>query len=145
LSRDARDTQGGDDGGSLRAFDRDCELKAELNAILAVYTDVLFLIRASTTVRARLHSGGGAREKEKMPELRPKGTFSWPELATTDQKAGVAFYRSLFGWDVNEQPIGPTEMFDVSDAGERGRGRVHDASRGTADRRTAALERVRHG
>jgi predicted enzyme related to lactoylglutathione lyase len=43
----------------------------------------------------------------------PKGTFSWPELATTDQKAGVSFYRSLFGWDVNEQPIGPSEMYSM--------------------------------
>ena len=41
------------------------------------------------------------------------GTFCWPELATTDQKAGVAFYRALFGWDVNEQPIGPTEMYSM--------------------------------
>ena len=41
------------------------------------------------------------------------GTFSWPELATTDQKAGVAFYRALFGWDVNEQPIGPTEVYSM--------------------------------
>ena len=43
----------------------------------------------------------------------PKGTFSWPELATTDQKAGVAFYRSLFGWDVNEQPLGPGETYSM--------------------------------
>ena len=41
------------------------------------------------------------------------GTFSWPELATTDQKAGVAFYKALFGWDVNEQPIGPTEVYSM--------------------------------
>ena len=41
------------------------------------------------------------------------GTFSWPELATTDQTAGVAFYRALFGWDVNEQPIGPTEVYSM--------------------------------
>ena len=41
------------------------------------------------------------------------GTFSWVELATTDQKAGVAFYRALFGWDVNEQPIGPTETYSM--------------------------------
>ena len=41
------------------------------------------------------------------------GTFSWPELATTDQKAGVAFYRALFGWDVNDQPIGPTETYSM--------------------------------
>ena len=32
------------------------------------------------------------------------GTFSWPELVTTDQKAAVAFYRALFGWDVQEKP-----------------------------------------
>jgi uncharacterized protein len=50
-----------------------------------------------------------------VPEFsshRP-GTFSWPELATTDQKGGVAFYRKLFDWDVNEQPIGPNEMYSL--------------------------------
>jgi uncharacterized protein len=41
------------------------------------------------------------------------GTFCWPELATTDQKGAVAFYRSLFGWEVNEQPIGPTETYSI--------------------------------
>src|SRR6185503_8196040 len=41
------------------------------------------------------------------------GTFSWPELATTDQKAAVAFYRALFGWDVSETPIGPTETYSI--------------------------------
>jgi predicted enzyme related to lactoylglutathione lyase len=41
------------------------------------------------------------------------GTFSWAELATTDQKAGVAFYRALFGWDVKDQPIGPTEVYSL--------------------------------
>jgi predicted enzyme related to lactoylglutathione lyase len=41
------------------------------------------------------------------------GTFSWPELATTDQKAGVAFYRALFGWDLNDQPMGPTETYSM--------------------------------
>ena len=41
------------------------------------------------------------------------GTFSWPELATTDQKAAVEFYRALFGWDLNEQPMGPTETYSM--------------------------------
>lgn len=41
------------------------------------------------------------------------GAFSWPELATTDQRAGVAFYRSLFGWDVKEAPIGPNEVYSM--------------------------------
>jgi predicted enzyme related to lactoylglutathione lyase len=43
----------------------------------------------------------------------PPGTFSWPELSTTDQKAGVAFYRALFGWDLNDQPMGPTETYSM--------------------------------
>ncbi len=46
-------------------------------------------------------------------ETHQPGTVSWAELATTDQKAGVAFYRALFGWDVNEQPIGPTETYSM--------------------------------
>ena len=41
------------------------------------------------------------------------GAFSWPELATTDQKAGVAFYRSLFGWDLKEAPMGPNEIYSM--------------------------------
>jgi predicted enzyme related to lactoylglutathione lyase len=41
------------------------------------------------------------------------GTFSWPELATTDQKTGVAFYRDLFGWAVNEQQMGPDEVYTM--------------------------------
>jgi hypothetical protein len=41
------------------------------------------------------------------------GTFSWPELATTDQKAGTAFYRDLFGWEVNDQPMGPGETYTM--------------------------------
>ena len=45
--------------------------------------------------------------------LHPEGTFSWPELSTSDQKAGVAFYRALFGWDLNEQPMGPTETYSM--------------------------------
>src|SRR5206468_7173426 len=43
----------------------------------------------------------------------PPGTFCWPELSTTDQNAGVAFYRNLFGWNVNEQPMGPGEMYSM--------------------------------
>ena len=50
-----------------------------------------------------------------MPDVNshPPGTFSWPELATTDQKAGVAYYRGLFGWDVKEEPMGPTEVYSM--------------------------------
>ena len=41
------------------------------------------------------------------------GTFCWPELATTDQKGGAAFYGALFGWDVDEQPIGPSDTYTM--------------------------------
>jgi predicted enzyme related to lactoylglutathione lyase len=43
----------------------------------------------------------------------PPGTFCWPELATTDQKSAVTFYRALFAWDVNEQPVGPGETYSM--------------------------------
>ena len=50
-----------------------------------------------------------------MPEFssHAPGTFCWPELATTDQKGGVAFYRALLGWDVIEQPIGPADVYSM--------------------------------
>jgi len=50
-----------------------------------------------------------------MPDVDtlPPGSFCWPELATTDQKAAVAFYKNLFGWDVNDQPIGPSETYSM--------------------------------
>jgi uncharacterized protein len=35
------------------------------------------------------------------------GTFSWVELSTTDRKAGIAFYRALFGWESDDRPVGP--------------------------------------
>jgi uncharacterized protein len=34
------------------------------------------------------------------------GTFCWTDLATTDQGAAKAFYTSLFGWDVTDNPVG---------------------------------------
>ena len=41
------------------------------------------------------------------------GTFSWVELATVDQRAGVDFYRALFGWQLNEYPMGPDEVYSM--------------------------------
>jgi predicted enzyme related to lactoylglutathione lyase len=39
------------------------------------------------------------------------GTFCWPELATTDQKAASRFYSGLFGWAADEVPIGPADVY----------------------------------
>ena len=50
-------------------------------------------------------------------ESLPPGSFCWPELSTTDQKGGVAFYRALFGWDLHDQPMGSSgdtySMFEM--------------------------------
>jgi uncharacterized protein len=50
-----------------------------------------------------------------MPEFtqHQPGTFSWPELATNNQTHAVAFYRALFGWDVDDQPMGPDERYSL--------------------------------
>ena len=50
-----------------------------------------------------------------MPDVtsHAPGAFSWPELGTTDQKAGAAFYAALFGWTVNDQPMGPGETYTM--------------------------------
>ncbi len=34
------------------------------------------------------------------------GTFSWTDLSTTDQEGAKAFYRGLFGWEANDNPVG---------------------------------------
>ncbi len=41
------------------------------------------------------------------------GSFSWVELATPDQDAAKKFYSSLFGWAVNDSPMGPSEVYTV--------------------------------
>ena len=41
------------------------------------------------------------------------GSFSWVELQTSDPKAGVAFYRALFGWDVVEHDMGPAGVYTI--------------------------------
>ena len=41
------------------------------------------------------------------------GSFCWIELATTDQAAAKSFYSSLFGWTLNEFPMGPEEMYTI--------------------------------
>ena len=41
------------------------------------------------------------------------GQFCWVELATTDQAAARTFYRSLFGWEADEQPMGPGETYTL--------------------------------
>jgi predicted enzyme related to lactoylglutathione lyase len=41
------------------------------------------------------------------------GTFCWPELSTSDQKAATQFYGKLFGWQVTDTPMGPGETYSI--------------------------------
>ena len=41
------------------------------------------------------------------------GSFCWLELATSDQNAAKTFYTTLFGWKVNEFPMGPGEIYTI--------------------------------
>jgi len=41
------------------------------------------------------------------------GSFCWIELATTDQSAAKAFYAALFGWNPNDMPMGPGEVYTI--------------------------------
>jgi predicted enzyme related to lactoylglutathione lyase len=41
------------------------------------------------------------------------GTFSWPELGTTDQPAAKKFYTSLFEWTFEDSDAGPMGMYTI--------------------------------
>lgn len=50
-----------------------------------------------------------------MPNIdkHQPGSFCWIELATTDQTAAKNFYSALFGWAVNDMPMGPTDVYTI--------------------------------
>ena len=49
-----------------------------------------------------------------MTTITPKpGSFCWMELGTTDQKAAKKFYMDLFGWTVDDAPMGPDEFYSM--------------------------------
>jgi predicted enzyme related to lactoylglutathione lyase len=50
-----------------------------------------------------------------MPNIdkHSPGSFSWIELATTDQNAAKAFYSGLFGWQSADFPMGPDQVYTI--------------------------------
>jgi len=46
-------------------------------------------------------------------DSHPPGAFCWLELATTDQNGAKSFYSSLFGWTVNDMPMGPNDFYTM--------------------------------
>jgi len=56
-----------------------------------------------------------------MPNIdkHAPGSFSWIELATTDQTAAKAFYAGLFGWEPADFPMGPDQFYTMFRLGGR--------------------------
>jgi hypothetical protein len=50
-------------------------------------------------------------------ESHKPGSFCWIELSTTDQNAAKKFYCSLFGWTVNDMPMGPDSFYTMFQLG----------------------------
>ena len=46
-------------------------------------------------------------------EKHTPGSFCWIELATTDQNAAKNFYGKLFGWEANDMPMGPNDLYTI--------------------------------
>ena len=45
------------------------------------------------------------------------GTFSWVDLATSDQDAAKAFYSALLGWEAEDLPVGEDSVYSMQRIG----------------------------
>ena len=48
-----------------------------------------------------------------LVEKHAPGSFSWLELGTSDQKGAKQFYSSLFGWQPQDYPMGPDNVYTM--------------------------------
>lgn len=71
-----------------------------------------------------------------MPEVTSfkPGEFCWFELATSDQNAAKQFYSQLFGWHMNDQPMGPDQVYTMLEKNGKSVGALY----GMETERTAA-------
>ena len=49
---------------------------------------------------------------QETPDYAP-GTFCWVELGTTDAEAAKKFYSELFGWTIEDRPVGPDMIYTI--------------------------------
>jgi hypothetical protein len=47
------------------------------------------------------------------------GTFSWTDCSTTDQEGAKAFYTGLFGWELEDNPVGDGAVYTMASLGGR--------------------------
>jgi predicted enzyme related to lactoylglutathione lyase len=67
-----------------------------------------------------------------MPAVasHPPGSFCWIELATPDTAAARSFYKQLFGWTVNEIPMGEMGTYFIFQQGGRDCAAMYQADSG---------------
>ena len=58
-------------------------------------------------------------------EKHSPGAFCWIELATTDQAAAKKFYSGLFGWGIDDNPMGPDEFYTMFKLNDRNTGAAY--------------------
>lgn len=49
---------------------------------------------------------------QETPEIKP-GNFCWVELGTSDSDAAKNFYSKLFGWEIQDNPMGPDMVYTM--------------------------------
>ena len=49
---------------------------------------------------------------QETPEIKP-GNFCWVELGTSDGDAAKSFYSQLFGWEFQDNPMGPDMVYTM--------------------------------
>jgi len=50
--------------------------------------------------------------RQEVPDYKP-GTFCWVELGTSDNQAAKNFYTQLFGWETQDNPMGPDMVYTM--------------------------------
>jgi predicted enzyme related to lactoylglutathione lyase len=48
-----------------------------------------------------------------MTEYKP-GTFCWPELVAASSDRAKDFYSNLFGWSIEDVPIGSDRVYSMA-------------------------------
>ena len=72
------------------------------------------------------------------------GTFCWIELATTDGPGAKKFYTDLFGWEFQDNPMGPDMVYTIYKInGKDHSNTITTKRRGSNRRNFIALSRVR--
>jgi predicted enzyme related to lactoylglutathione lyase len=52
------------------------------------------------------------------------GTFCWTDLTTTDQDAAKQFYGALFGWELEDVPVGNGVVYTMARVGGKDVGAI---------------------